>query len=138
MAHSCSDKTCLFVNRDGTIVCRETGKCQAQFICSNEYKVETKDLFSTIERLGIDHKHTKRSDNSPVISHDNIKLEVAKYVKLLLYSKARNDISANTDPLPSGKKQKRHYKKRRKVAILDFDTMVFDTICRDVSEIIIK
>jgi len=136
--HSCSNKTCLFVNRDGTIVCRVTGKCHKQFICSNEYKVEKHELFSSVARIGLDHKYTKRVDYNHVISHDHIKLEVAKYVKLLLYSSTRKDISENSVSNPNQKNQKRHYKKRRKVAILQFNEEVFDTICEDVSGIVIK
>lgn len=136
--HICSNNDCLFVNRDGTIVCRVTGKCHKQFICSNEYKIETNDLFTSLVRQGQETKHSKRSEFHQSLSHDNIKLEVEKYVRLLLYSNTRIDISTKNALKPTKKKQKRHYKKRRKVAILEFNKIVFEEICQDVSNIIIQ
>jgi len=136
--HICSSNDCLFVNRDGTIVCRMTGKCHEQFICSNEYKIETNDLFSSLVRQGQETKHPKRSEFHNTFSHDNIKIEVEKYVRLLLYSNTRIDISTKNSSKPAKKKQKRHYKKRRKVAILNFNKTIFEEICQDVSNIIIQ
>lgn len=136
--HICSNETCLFVNRDGTIVCRVTGRCKSQFICSNEYRIETNDLFIPVASQGQEYKQSKRNEKSHQVGHDNIRTEVEKYVKLLLYSKTRNDISSNEVKKPTKKRQKRHYKKRRKVAILDFNQTVYDEICQDISTIIIK
>lgn len=136
--HICSNNTCLFVNRDGTIVCRVTGKCHSQFICSNEYKIETNDLFNNIVHKSSEIKQNKKNDFHAPCSHDTVKMEVEKYVRLLLYSKIRDDICRNSTSQPAKKKQKRHYKKRRKVDILEFNQNVFDEICGDVSSIIIQ
>jgi hypothetical protein len=42
--HACSNK-CLRVNRDGTIICSKTGKCQEQFISRNDYNPTSQHLF---------------------------------------------------------------------------------------------
>jgi hypothetical protein len=125
------------VNRDGTIVCRVTGRCQRQFICANEYRIETNDLYQPIATQGQEFKHSKRADSVPSLSHDNIRTEVEKYVRLLLYSNTRNDISSECGSKPLKKKAKRHYKKRRKVSILQFEKTIFNEICQDVSSTII-
>ena len=134
--HICSNDICLFVNRDGTIICRKTGRCFSQFICSNEYKIETNDLFNNILHKCHETKQSKKHDTP--CSHDTIKIEVQKYIQLLLYSNIRNDICRNSTSPPVKKKNRRHYKKRRKVNILEFDAAVFDELCSDVSSIAIQ
>ena len=136
--HCCSTESCLFVNRDGTIVCRVTGRCQQQFICANEYRIETNDLFTPIATQCNEYKHSKRNETNTSISHDIIYSEVGKYVRLLLYSNTRNDISSDMVEKPEKGKRKRHYKKRRKVSVLPFEESVFNEIRRDISDTIIK
>ena len=47
-AHKCSED-CLFVNRDGTIICRKTGICRQQYICRNDFKPKAANLFVDFE-----------------------------------------------------------------------------------------
>jgi len=129
--HVCSIETCLFVNRDGLIICKLTGRCKKQFICANEYKIETTDLFTKVTSHCNEYKSTKRNENKTFFGIEDIKKEVERYVRLLLYSSIRNDIS--TDEKHPKKKQKRHYKKRRKIQILVFNQEIFTDICTDVS-----
>jgi len=135
--HICKNSTCLFVNRDGVVVCRITGRCKKQFICANEYRVETNDLFTPIAKQSQQHVSNKRETNNGLTEIHIIK-EVNRYVRLLLYSNIRNDISANTSISQHNKKRRMHYKKRRKVEILEFKKNVFETICNDIQDLIIK
>ena len=41
---------CLVVNRDGTIVCRETGRCHEQHVSRNDYTLNHSKLFDRMDR----------------------------------------------------------------------------------------
>jgi len=139
MEHVCSNDTCLFVNRDGIITCKVTGKCYNQFVCANHYKVETNDLFTNLTQQSHEHRQNKKSDSVAKRSSLSIQNEVEKYVNLLLYSKIRNDIASKFPPVQqTNKKQRRHYKKRRKVAILEYKEETFKEICNEITASIFK
>jgi len=133
--HTCNN-TCLIVNRDGTIVCTITGRCQSQFISANEYRVDIQEIY-TSKTHAREHRTKKR--DSVAISHDVVRTEVEKYTNLLLFSKKRSDMCDRVrDRNAYDHNHKRHYKKRRRVEILEFDPEQFAKISTDVSQIIIR
>ena len=132
--HVCSTE-CLFVNRDGTIVCKMTGRCQSQFISANEYHIDTQELY-TVKSHVRDYKGKKREKHS-ITAIETITIEVEKYLRLLLYSKKRNDMCQSESKIESSKSNhKRHYKKRRKITILEFNETKFKEISNSVCKII--
>lgn len=133
-AHKC-DKQCLFVNRDGTIVCRQTGKCFDQFISQNDFKIDHHDLFAAVKTIKSELRAPRRE---PVVSEELIRSETSKYMQLLLYSKTRSDLcSKNSNREKDTTSGHRHYKRRRKVEIIEFDkreiTIITEEIVSNVS-----
>jgi len=127
--HKC-DKECLFVNRDGTIVCRQTGRCYTQFISQNDFKIDHHDLFAAVKTVKTEIRAPRREI---VVSTEHIESETKKYLQLLLYSKTRSDLcSKNGDRENDETKGRRHYKRRRKVEIIEFDEREITTITTQI------
>lgn len=127
MDHECGP-TCTIVNRDGTIVCKLTGRCQEQYIARSEFHVERTHMSIPF--------HNRHATKSAVLNKCSRNYAcVEPIIRLLLYSPERASISflgcVNTPINPA-----EHHKKWRRVTQLEENKTKITELCHKVTTIL--